>query len=128
MALLGVNQRESDVSLYAEQQHHMGHVVPATPACQQLLMRPSSAAWPRGTARGGGSGGGQPSERLASPEAFIQRLARYTQQAGGHALIAIGMPQRRGNQRVFGLFQGGEGLCGPRMLGGQRRGGPRLPG
>ncbi len=59
----------------------------------------------------------QPSGRLAPPETFIQRLARHAQQARGHALIAVGVPQRGGNQSVFGLFQGGEGLRGPRTAG-----------
>ena len=42
-------------------------------------------------------------------------------------LIAVGVPQRRGNERVFGLLQGGEGLGVPRTLGGQRRSGPLFP-
>ena len=74
-----------------------------------------------GTALGGGSRRWQPRERVAPPQAFIQGLARHTQQARGHALIAVGVPQRRGNQGLFGLFQGGEGLRVPRTLGGQRR-------
>lgn len=66
---------EREALLHAEEQYPMGHVMPATPACQSLLMRLISAAWPMGSARGGGSRGGEPGEWLAPAKTFIQRLA-----------------------------------------------------
>src|SRR5215831_5483572 len=77
---------------------------------------------------GGSSHVRQPREGLAPPQTFIQRLARHAQQASGHALIAVGVPQGGGNQGIFGLFQSRKGLCIPRTLGKQSRGGQRLPG
>jgi hypothetical protein len=73
--------------------------------------------WEEVSPLGGGSHVWQP-EWLAPPEAFVQRLARQTQQASSYALIAVGVPQCGGNQGVFGLFQGGEWLRIPRTLGG----------
>src|SRR5262245_20689319 len=55
---------------------------------------------------------------LAACQPFIQRLPRYPQEPGGHALIAIGAAQHLSNQRLLGFFERRKLLRKPR---GERR-------